>query len=74
LGRELAETRDYSEHTARVIDEEVKQITLEREEKAYEALNGQPALLDALAAALLEHETLSHDEIVVVLQEAGMTN
>ena len=74
LGRELAETRDYSEHTARVIDEEVKHIALEREEKAYEALNGQPALLDALAAALLEHETLSHVEIDAVLQEAGMTN
>jgi hypothetical protein len=74
LGRELAETRDYSEHTAWVIDEEVKHIVLEREEKTYEALNGQPALLDALAAALLEHETLSHVEIDAVLQEAGMTN
>jgi cell division protease FtsH len=74
LGRELAEDRDYSEHTARVIDEEVKHIALEREEKAYEALNGQPALLDALAAALLERETLSHVEIDAVLQEAGMTN
>jgi cell division protease FtsH len=74
LGRELAETRDYSEHTARVIDEEVKRITLDMEKKACQALEDKPALLDALAAALLEHETLSHVEIDAVLQEAGMTN
>lgn len=74
LGRELAEDRDYSEYTARVIDEEVKHITLDMEKKAYKALNGQPALLEALAAALLEHETLSRKEIDAVLQEAGMTH
>jgi cell division protease FtsH len=74
LGRELAEDRDYSEHTARVIDEEVKRITLDMEKKACQALEDKPALLDALAAALLEHETLSREEIDAVLQEAGMRN
>jgi cell division protease FtsH len=73
LGRELAENRDYSEYTARVIDEEVKHITLGMEKKAYEALNDRPTLLDALVAALLEHETLSRDEIDAVLQDADMS-
>jgi cell division protease FtsH len=74
LGRELAEERDYSEYTARVIDAEVKHITLDMEKKAYEALNAEQGLLDALAASLLEHETLSREEIDAILQEAGMTN
>jgi len=74
LGRELAEDRDYSEHTARVIDEEVKRITLDMEKKACQALEDKPALLEALAAALLEHETLSREDIDAVLQEAGMRN
>jgi len=74
LGRELAEDRDYSEHTARVIDEEVKRITLGMEKKAHETLDDKPALLNALAAALLAHETLSREEVDAVLQEAGLRN
>ncbi|MGD9329860.1 MAG: ATP-dependent zinc metalloprotease FtsH [Desulfobacterales bacterium] len=74
LGRELAEERDYSEYTARVIDEEVKHITLDMEKKACEALNAEQGLLDALAASLLEHETLSRKEIDAILREADMTD
>jgi cell division protease FtsH len=74
LGRELAEDRDYSEYTARVIDEEVKQITLDMEKKACETLNTELSLLDALAASLLENETLSREEVDAILEEGGMTN
>ena len=74
LGRELAEDRDYSEYTARVIDEEVKHITLDMEKRACETLQAETALLDALAASLLANETLSREEIDALLQEAGMIN
>jgi cell division protease FtsH len=73
LGRELAEDRDYSEHTARLIDEEIKKITLAMEEKAREVLEGSLGQLDALAAALLERETLTKADIDEVLEAAQTT-
>jgi cell division protease FtsH len=74
LGRELAEDKDYSEHTAQLIDEEIKKIVVGMEERANEALNENLALLDALAGALLEHETLAREDIDAVLEDAGMAN
>ena len=38
LGREMAELRDHSEHTAQVIDEEVARILREADERAYRLL------------------------------------
>ena len=35
LGREMSETRDHSEHTAQIIDEEVARILREADERAY---------------------------------------
>ena len=35
LGREMSETRDHSEHTAQVIDEEVSRILREADERAF---------------------------------------
>jgi len=74
LGRELAEDKDYSEHTAHLIDEEVKKIMLAMEEKAYEALTGHLYELDELAAALLKHETLSREDIHAILKKADVAN
>jgi cell division protease FtsH len=72
LGKELAEEKDYSEHTARFIDEEIKKIAVGMEAKVQEALNHNIPVLDALAAALLAHETLSRKQIDEVLEKAGM--
>jgi cell division protease FtsH len=74
LGRELAEDKDYSEHTARVIDEEIKKLILGMEEKAREVLENNLTQLDALAAALLEHETLDRTAIDEVLKESRIVN
>ena len=74
LGRELAEDKDYSEHTAQVIDQEIKKITVDMEKKAHEMLQKHRDLLDALAGALLDHETLSREDIDEVLKNAGMAN
>ena len=74
LGRELAEDKDYSEHTAQLIDEEIKKITLEMEERAREALNDHLEELDALATALLEHETLSREDIDAIVKKADVAN
>ncbi len=42
LGREMSETRDHSEHTAQIIDEEVARILREADERAYVLLLRAP--------------------------------
>ena len=63
LGQEMTEPRDFSEETAKLIDEEVRRIIVEAEEKAEQMLSESRDRLDRLAEALLEHETLSNEEI-----------
>jgi cell division protease FtsH len=63
LGRELAQPRDFSEFTARIIDEEVQRLILEQENRAMEILSLNRHKLDSLASALLIHETLENGQI-----------
>ncbi len=63
LGREMAEPRRFSEHTARIIDEEVMRILREASDKAEKTLTENRAQLDRLAGALIEAETLDLNEI-----------
>jgi cell division protease FtsH len=63
LGEDLVHTRDYSDDTARVIDEEVERILREEEDRARKVLGEHRAGLEAVARALLEHETLDGDEV-----------
>ncbi|HDL04519.1 MAG TPA: ATP-dependent metallopeptidase FtsH/Yme1/Tma family protein [candidate division Zixibacteria bacterium] len=63
LGREIAQHRDYSEETARVIDEEVKRILIKAEETGNRILTENRDKLDKLAKALLEHEAISGSQI-----------
>jgi cell division protease FtsH len=68
LGRELAEQRDFSEHTARLIDEEGRHIVRDREEQAEKILTQNRDNLDTLAQALLKQETLKADDIERLLR------
>jgi cell division protease FtsH len=63
LGRELARAKDYSEDTARQIDQEIRRIILESEQRARELLSRNRKKLDRLAQALLQEETLSNAQI-----------
>ena len=63
LGRELGHRRTVSEHTQRIVDEEVKRILDEAYHRARAVLEEHHGLLDALAQALLERETLGREEI-----------
>jgi len=69
LGREIARPKDYSEKTAIDIDEEVKKIVMEAYGAAKNLLTENRDLLDALATALLEKETLDAAEIDTLIQE-----
>lgn len=70
LGEDLVHTRDYSDDTARVIDEEVEQILRVQEERARSTLSSHRAGLDALAAALMDSETLSGVEVARIIDAA----
>ncbi len=62
LGREISEQRDYSEHVAEKIDQEVRELVNNAYTQAKELLTRYRTELDAIANRLLEVETLSRDE------------
>jgi cell division protease FtsH len=63
LGRELVQRRTVSEHTQRIVDEEVKRILDEAHKRAHKVLNENTALLESIAASLLERETLDRNDV-----------
>jgi cell division protease FtsH len=70
LGEDLMHTRDYSDDTARVIDEEVERILREQEQRCREILTENRKGLDLVARALLEHETIDGNEVTRLIQLA----
>jgi cell division protease FtsH len=58
LGREIASHKDYSEHTAVLIDDEVRKIAEECHARAMKLLGENRDKLDLLAGTLLEREVL----------------
>jgi cell division protease FtsH len=63
LGREMAEPREFSEYTARVIDEEIARILRAAEARAEKTLREHRAKLVKLATALEKEETLDEHHI-----------
>ena len=63
LGEDLMHTRDYSDETARIIDEEVEQILRAGEDRCRETLRRERNGLDLVARALLEYETIDGAEV-----------
>lgn len=63
LGRDIMEERNYSEQTARIIDEEVKHIIDGSYEKARIILQQNSEKLRILSSALMEKEVLSGIEV-----------
>jgi cell division protease FtsH len=63
LGLEMASQKDYSEETARIIDEEVRKIVQDMENKAIGILRTHKDELHTLAQGLLENESLSKEKI-----------
>jgi len=67
LGRDIMEERNYSEQTARIIDEEVKKITDDAYDKALNLLRNSLDKLKLLSGALLEKEVLSGEDVKRIL-------
>jgi cell division protease FtsH len=67
LGKEIQEPRDFSEDTARIIDEEVQRLLREADERATELLQAHRPELEQLVEALLQREELHRDELEEIL-------
>ncbi|MCD6583481.1 MAG: cell division protein FtsH, partial [Candidatus Omnitrophica bacterium] len=63
LGRDLIEHKDYSDETARLIDQEVKKIVDEAYDKAKRIIGEHLDKLKLLATKLLEKEVLDSQEV-----------
>ena len=63
LGREISETKDYSERTALEIDSEIGRIISEASANATKILTENKGLLVKLAEALTSRETLDTDDL-----------
>ncbi|MBW3661406.1 MAG: hypothetical protein KY397_07230, partial [Gemmatimonadetes bacterium] len=68
LGREIAQHRDYSEETARVIDKEVKGIVSNAFDRAIGVLRENEETLHRMADALLEREILDREELQKIIE------
>jgi cell division protease FtsH len=67
LGREISETRDYSEKVAENIDDEVRELIDDAHETATRILRERRPLLDKLAAVLMDVETLEGETLIRLL-------
>jgi cell division protease FtsH len=67
LGREMAEPRKFSEHSAQQVDEEISALIGRCEQTCTERLQSNFNNLSQLAQALLERETLDNEEVSELL-------
>ena len=74
LGEDLVSGRDYSDETARVIDEEVERILRTQEARARQALIEHRGALDRVATALLERESITGDDVAGLIPEPTETD
>jgi cell division protease FtsH len=68
VGRDMGQVREYSEATAQQIDAEIRSILDAAHDEAYQAINLNRKVLDALAKALMEEETLNQEQIAVIFK------
>ncbi|MCC6231916.1 MAG: ATP-dependent zinc metalloprotease FtsH [Verrucomicrobiales bacterium] len=73
LGRDMMRRKDYSEATAREIDEEVRRIIEERFAVAKDLIDTHRDKLEAIANALLEHETLEGWQVEEIIKTGRFT-
>ncbi|GAB3122161.1 ATP-dependent zinc metalloprotease FtsH [Glaciibacter psychrotolerans] len=69
LGRDMGHQRDYSERLAESVDAEVRELLENAHDEAYAVLNSNRAILDNLAAELLEHETLDQHALAAIFTD-----
>ncbi|WP_020097779.1 ATP-dependent zinc metalloprotease FtsH [Microbacterium sp. 11MF] len=69
MGRDMGHGRDFSERIAERVDAQVRGLIEQAHNEAYEVLNANREVLDRLALALLEKETLDHLELAEIFKD-----
>ena len=69
LGRDMGHGRDYSEQIAERVDSQVRALIEQAHNEAYQVINDNREILDKLALALLEKETLDHVELAEIFTD-----
>jgi cell division protease FtsH len=67
LGREISESRNYSEKVAEEIDDEIRRLIEDAQARARAVLNERRPILEKLVTVLLEVETVEGDELTRLL-------
>ncbi len=68
LGRDIGQARDFSDDTAKQIDEEVRILVDAGYRSAYSILDSNHDIMHRMSAALLERETLDAAEIKLIIE------
>jgi cell division protease FtsH len=68
LGREIGQSRDFSDDTARKIDAEVRRFVDAGYKSAYTILESNQDIMHRMATALLERETLDAADIKLIIE------
>ena len=69
LGRDMGSQRDYSERVSEQVDDEVRALIENAHNEAWQVLNENRDILDRLATALLEKETLDQHELAEIFTD-----
>ncbi|MFK0402204.1 ATP-dependent zinc metalloprotease FtsH [Microbacterium sp. NPDC090225] len=69
VARDMGRGREYSEKVAERVDAEVRALIEQAHDEAYEVISANRDILDRLALALLEEETLDHNQIAEIFTE-----
>ena len=68
IGRDMATHASYSEETAKLIDDEVREIVSTQHERARKLLSENRSVLDNMARVLIEKETIYTEEVDMLLE------
>ena len=71
LGREIAQPRRFSESSAQAVDNAMKQLLNDAENRALELIRNQRAQLESLIQTLEKHETLGREQVKSCLEGRG---
>jgi cell division protease FtsH len=73
LGKDFSSQKNFSDQTAKLIDQEVKTLVMGGYTRATELLTQNRDKLEEMAQALLEHETLNSEDIHNIIDGKGIS-
>ena len=73
LGKDMIRSKDYSESTAKEIDEEVKRLIDEGYRRAKQIIDEHREQLEVIANSLLEYETLDGNQVSEIVKTGKFT-